>query len=85
MRFETIVDGTFMMSNTVFRMSLGIALVLPGVALVNVYRLHHTSLVLSHYVHGRAGNCNLTESFEAEALARLLDTHHWLRVRKNVQ
>jgi len=21
----------------------------------------------------------------AEALARLLDTHHWLRVRKNVQ
>jgi FkbM family methyltransferase len=48
-----------------------IVVVLPLVALLSVARAHHATLVLSHYFHGRAGNCTLAESFEGEALIRL--------------
>jgi FkbM family methyltransferase len=44
---------------------------LPAVALYHVAAVHHTSLVLSHYFKGRAGNCNLAESFEGESISRL--------------
>ena len=42
-----------------------------GAGAVNVYRFHNTTLVLSHYFGGRAGNCTFQEAFEGEALARL--------------
>jgi FkbM family methyltransferase len=38
--------------------------------LLHVAQTHHAFLVLSHYLHGRAGNCTLAESFEGEALFR---------------
>ena len=41
---------------------------LPAGVLWNVASSHHALLVLSHYFGGRAGNCTLAESFEAEAL-----------------
>ena len=44
---------------------------LPAAALLNLAQSHHTLLVLSHYFKGRAGNCTLAESFQAEALSRL--------------
>jgi FkbM family methyltransferase len=44
---------------------------LPCAALVHEARLHHASLVLSHYLHGRTGRCTLAESFGGEALSRL--------------
>ena len=44
---------------------------LPVAAGLSVARNHHASLVLSHYFGGRAGNCSLRESFEAEAISRL--------------
>ena len=44
---------------------------LPALALYHVGAVHHASLVLSHYFKGRAGNCNLAESFESESLSRL--------------
>jgi len=47
------------------------AVALPVAALIQAARTHHASLVLSHYFGGRAGNCSLAESFEAEALSRL--------------
>ena len=43
----------------------------PAGVLWNLAASHHTLLVLSHYFGGRAGNCTLAESFEAEALVRL--------------
>ena len=43
---------------------------LPIATFTHVARAHHASLVLSHYFGGRAGNCNLSESFEGEALSR---------------
>ncbi|HEV3196817.1 MAG TPA: FkbM family methyltransferase [Bryobacteraceae bacterium] len=45
--------------------------IFPAFALINVFQAHHTGLVLSHYFGGRAGNCTLAESFEAERLSRL--------------
>ena len=48
-----------------------VAIALPCAALLYVVRAHHTPLVLSHYLHGRAGNCTVSESFEGEALSRL--------------
>jgi FkbM family methyltransferase len=48
-----------------------VALLLPTAALLGVARSHHAFLVLSHYLHGRAGDCTLAESFEGEALSRL--------------
>lgn len=47
------------------------AITLPCAALLHTARSHHASLVLSHYLHGRAGNCTLAESFEGEALSRM--------------
>jgi FkbM family methyltransferase len=47
------------------------AALLPCAALVHVARVHHASLVLSHYAAGRAGNCTLAESFQGEGLSRL--------------
>jgi FkbM family methyltransferase len=44
---------------------------LPANLLWRVAKSHNTLLVLSHYVRGRAGNCTLAESLEAEALVRL--------------
>ena len=52
--------------------ALGLVIsVLPGAALLRVARAHHALLVVSHYLHGRAGNCTLAESFEGEVLSRL--------------
>ena len=48
----------------------GVAIILLSAA-GHTYRVHHTSLVLSHYFGGRTGNCTLQESFEGEALSRL--------------
>lgn len=48
-----------------------VILALPATALFNLAQSHHTFLVLSHYVGGRAGTCTLAESFQSEALARL--------------
>lgn len=48
----------------------GVAIILLSAA-EHTYRVHHTSLVLSHYFGGRTGNCTLQESFEGEALSRL--------------
>jgi hypothetical protein len=45
--------------------------IVPVFSLYEVALQHHAALVLSHYLHKRTGNCNLTESFEAEALSRL--------------
>src|SRR2546427_11196559 len=50
---------------------LSVVAVLPVAALMNIAAVHHASLVLSHYFHGRAGNCSLTEAFQAENLSRL--------------
>jgi FkbM family methyltransferase len=44
---------------------------LPAGLLWNLASQHHMWLLLSHYFGGRAGNCTLAESFEAEALVRL--------------
>lgn len=44
---------------------------LPLAAAIHIARVHHFSLVLSHYFGGRSGNCSLSESFDAEALSRL--------------
>ena len=44
---------------------------IPALTLTQIARVHHTSLVLSHYFGGRVGNCSLAESFEGEALSRL--------------
>lgn len=60
-----------MKPKTVFRVTFCIAAALPAAALFNVAQHHHASLVLSHYLHGRAGNCTLGESFEGESLSRL--------------
>jgi FkbM family methyltransferase len=38
---------------------------------ITTVRLHHATLVLSHYWNGRAGDCTLAESFASEALSRL--------------
>jgi hypothetical protein len=43
----------------------------PATALYHVAQSHHAALVLSHYFQNRAGNCNLKESFQGEALSRL--------------
>src|SRR5689334_9671356 len=43
---------------------------LPCAGLLHTARIHHASLVLSHYLHGRAGSCSLAESFEGESLSR---------------
>ncbi len=43
----------------------------PALALVGIAQVHHAFLVLSHYFNGRAGNCNIAESFQGEALSRL--------------
>ena len=48
-----------------------VLVILPTAALVNVAMYHHASVVLSHYFGGRAGNCTLAESFQAEALSRM--------------
>jgi len=37
----------------------------------SLVRSHHTVLLLSHYVGGRAGTCTLAQSFEGEALFRV--------------
>ncbi len=42
-----------------------------ALSLVQIARVHHAPLVLSHYFGGRAGNCTLAESFESEAISRL--------------
>ena len=51
--------------------AFGALAVIPIAALVNVVAVHHAGLVLSHYFAGRAGNCSLTEAFQAENLSRL--------------
>jgi hypothetical protein len=48
-----------------------IPVVLSGLAILHVAQNHRASLVLSHYINGRVGNCTLSESFEGEALFRL--------------
>ncbi len=45
--------------------------VVPITGLIAFGRAHHANLVFSHYFGGRAGNCSLAESFQAEALSRL--------------
>ncbi len=47
-----------------------ILIAMPTAVLVNIALSHHTFLVLSHYMKGRAGNCTLRQSFESEGLAR---------------
>ncbi len=42
-----------------------------ALSMVQVARVHHAPLVLSHYFSGKAGNCTLAESFEGEAISRL--------------
>src|SRR5437867_3424418 len=49
---------------------LTVALPVSGV-LLHIAQAHHAGVVFSHYLHGRAGNCTLAESFEGEALSRL--------------
>jgi FkbM family methyltransferase len=44
---------------------------LPCAAMMDAARTHHVALVLSHYFHGRAGNCTIAESFTGEGLSRL--------------
>src|SRR5215471_19558870 len=44
---------------------------MPAIALLHVAQAHHASLVLSHWIKGKAANCSLAEAFESEALSRL--------------
>jgi FkbM family methyltransferase len=47
-----------------------IVIALPVTALLGIALSRHAQSVLPLYLSGRAGNCTLAESFEAEALAR---------------
>jgi FkbM family methyltransferase len=61
-----------MKPNTTVRIGMFcVVAVLPLSALFRIAQSHHVSIVMSHYLHGKAGNCTLRESFEAEALSRL--------------
>ena len=61
-----------MKTNTAFKVTyFGLIAIFPALSLAGIAWSHHAPLVLSHYFHGRAGNCSLPESFQAEALSRL--------------
>jgi FkbM family methyltransferase len=61
-----------MKTNTAFKATFFCVIIaFPALSLTGIARAHHAFLVLSHYLNGRVGNCNLSESFEGEALSRL--------------
>src|SRR5262245_35561586 len=54
-----------------FRMTMLCLLAGLPLPLFHLANVHHSSIVLSHYFHRKAGNCSLIESFEGESLSGL--------------